>query len=418
MTVQNTSTKTRANGNGSLTAFSFNFKVFADTDLEVYIIDADGVEAIQTLNVDYTVAINAVSEGGTVTMSVAPAVGEEIFIRRILAFTQPTDIPAVGSLREEQVENEFDRLCMLVQQLKEQLDRALTLPITDSDGGLTFPAPSPGKYIKWNVAGTGFENTEGFIGPPGVDGADGQLEFDGFGHGLAADFAHDIYIEPGQCMDEDNENQLILESTIVKRIDAVWASGDGSGGLDTGTIGASACPVAMWVIGDTADVLPVDVIFTKDLANGPSMPAGYDFKRQIGSLYWTGSAWALFRVRGRGRNKRLSFSTPRAIFGGSNLASTTPFTVDCSSFVDPAVVTELRISTIATVVGDILYARPVGFGESGGVFNQVAGGGYSDAISDKPMGVFDIEINSDAEFEAWVSTGSYKLYLQSFLLSL
>jgi len=150
MTVISTLTKNRADGDGIEVNFNFVFKIFNDSDLEVYLVDTAGVETLQTLNVDYTVAIDPVNEGGTVTLTVAPTSAQDVLIKRVLPLTQPTDIPAVGTLREEQIEKELDRGRMIDQQLQEAIDRAVKQVVTSLVADLVFPAPVTGKFLHAN----------------------------------------------------------------------------------------------------------------------------------------------------------------------------------------------------------------------------------------------------------------------------
>lgn len=159
MTIQNTTRKVRSDGNGSVTAFSFPFKIFSASELEVYKVNkTTQVATLQTLTTHYTVSINTITEGGTVTFVTAPTSNEEAFIRRVLARTQLTDIPNVGSLRETQLENQFDREVMILQELEEELSRTVKLPTTSALDSIEFPEPEADKVLAWNDTEDGLEN--------------------------------------------------------------------------------------------------------------------------------------------------------------------------------------------------------------------------------------------------------------------
>ena len=66
-----------------------------------------------------------------------------------MAVTQPTDIPNVGNLQEEQLENEYDRSRMIDQQLQETLNRAVKVTI-DRTTGPDLPSPEANKAIGWD----------------------------------------------------------------------------------------------------------------------------------------------------------------------------------------------------------------------------------------------------------------------------
>lgn len=179
MAMTETTNKVRHNGTGAQVAFAFTFKIFANTDLEVYTISSAGVATLKTLTTHYTVAIDAINEGGTVTFLVAPGATEDVLIRRIIALTQPTDVPNFGSIREEQLENEMDRGRMIDQQQQEEIDRTVKISATANDAGfdgeLEDPADHPDEFVKVNSAGDGFtfDAAIGATGPQGTTGPTG-----------------------------------------------------------------------------------------------------------------------------------------------------------------------------------------------------------------------------------------------------
>lgn len=120
------------NGNGATTVFAYGFKIFADTDLQVILTDTSDVETVQTLTTHYTVSGVGDSGGGNVTMLTAPATGEKITILRNVAFTQTTDLRNQGGFYPEVHERVFDRITMMVGQLKESVDRAVQVDPSSS----------------------------------------------------------------------------------------------------------------------------------------------------------------------------------------------------------------------------------------------------------------------------------------------
>lgn len=158
MSVSNETNKVRTQGDGAQVAFSFAFKIFSKTDLEVYkVVRATDVETLMTVDVDYTVAINTVTEGGTVTFTVAPTSLQDAFIKRVLDLTQPTVIPTESNFPEKSVENELDRGRMIDIQQQEEIDRCIKQdPLSEDE--LTLPAAEADKYLGWNAAGDALEN--------------------------------------------------------------------------------------------------------------------------------------------------------------------------------------------------------------------------------------------------------------------
>lgn len=191
MTVENLTNKVREDGNGSKTAFTFSFEVFDEAELEVYkVVKATGVATLQTITTDYTVSLNTSSPGGTVTYVTAPSALQESFIKRVVPLTQETDIPNVGGIREEQIENQFDRAVMVDQQLQEQIDRCPKLPDTSTLSGLELPTPEASKYLGWNADGDELENKSA---PTNVDYT-GNISFGLDASKAASPAQGDIYL--------------------------------------------------------------------------------------------------------------------------------------------------------------------------------------------------------------------------------
>jgi hypothetical protein len=127
MTVSTTSNKVTYAGNGSTVSFSFPFRIFAASDLRVIVRSSTGVESLKTLTTDYTVGAGPWPTGGLVTMVVAPAVGEQLLIKREVSVTQLVDYITADTFPAETHEAALDKLTMIAQQLGEKIGRTLTL---------------------------------------------------------------------------------------------------------------------------------------------------------------------------------------------------------------------------------------------------------------------------------------------------
>lgn len=98
----------------------------------------------------------------------------------------------------------------------------------------------------------------------------------------ATDSANDVDIAVGSAAADTSPYALMqLNTALTKRIDANWAVGNNQGGLDTGSVSAAAT-YYIWLI-QRSDTLVVDALLSLS-ATAPTMPAGYDRKRQIGSV--------------------------------------------------------------------------------------------------------------------------------------
>lgn len=153
-------------GNGSASAFPFYFKVFQAADLLVVRLNTfNSIETTLALTTDYTVSLNADQDsnpGGTVTLVAgALATGFTLTITSDIANLQPTDITNQGGFYPEVIEDSLDRATIQIQQLQEEADRALTLPLsTPSSVSTELPPPSANEFLVWNPTATALQNVD------------------------------------------------------------------------------------------------------------------------------------------------------------------------------------------------------------------------------------------------------------------
>jgi hypothetical protein len=162
MALSSLNVPARYSANSITQNFTYPYMFLIAADLNVYVVDADGTEHLQTITTDYSVVgtydplttlYDDFSTGGSVNFVTAPASGKTVVIIRNNAETQETIIPVFP-----ETETAFDKLTMLVQYLKYQLTRAVKLsdanPTTTLD--LTLPNPMPAdSVIATNSGGTG-----------------------------------------------------------------------------------------------------------------------------------------------------------------------------------------------------------------------------------------------------------------------
>ena len=156
MTISSTLNRTSTCGDGSATAFSFPYLFLADDDLVVIlVVDSTGVETTKTISTHYTITGAGVAAGGTVTMGSAPAVGETLVIIRKEQFTQGLDLVENDPFPSDLVEQQFDTLTMLTQQLNTEVGRSIKLSDGDTSGAsTTLATPVANAFILWDAAGT------------------------------------------------------------------------------------------------------------------------------------------------------------------------------------------------------------------------------------------------------------------------
>ncbi|CAB4140207.1 hypothetical protein UFOVP669_15 [uncultured Caudovirales phage] len=166
MTISTTISRAEYAGNGVTTIFAFPYPFFADADLTVLLLRSTGVVDTLVLNTDYAVSGENTPSSGQVTLTVAPASGESLFILRQLDLTQETDYISGDPFPAESHERALDRLTLISQQLQEQIDRSLTLNETTTGVSAQLPAPEPNALIGWNTAADALQNYSGQSGAP------------------------------------------------------------------------------------------------------------------------------------------------------------------------------------------------------------------------------------------------------------
>jgi hypothetical protein len=134
-TVSSTTCRVSHSCNGSSTEFAFTFPIIETDDLVViHRVNSTGVETVLTETTNYSVAAtnNDFSSGGTVTTVSTYASGITLVLLRNTDMDQDADLEDSGVLRLETLEDEYDKLTMIVQELQEELNRCLKYPRSDS----------------------------------------------------------------------------------------------------------------------------------------------------------------------------------------------------------------------------------------------------------------------------------------------
>lgn len=92
----------------------------------------------------------------------------------------------------------------------------------------------------------------------------------------------------GNCRDTTNQRSIPRLVPMTKRLDQVWAVGNGNGGRD---VAAAPAPLDTWhchaILNDTTGV--TDWLFSKSLT-APTLPAGFTFFRRVFSVTLDGAA--------------------------------------------------------------------------------------------------------------------------------
>ena len=157
MTVQKNLVKNIYVGNGSTTQFPITFDVNTEHPeyIHVYLTNDDN---ITTETENFTV--NLTAKTVTYPKEGQPlATGKKLVIMRELPLQQLLDLINQGDFFADDIEQAFDDLTMITQQLSEKLARAMVFSVEVADFDNIIPL-APGMSFRINDAGTGLELTE------------------------------------------------------------------------------------------------------------------------------------------------------------------------------------------------------------------------------------------------------------------
>jgi hypothetical protein len=99
------------------TVFTYSFPIFNNSDLKVYIGSTE-----QTLTTDYTVSGAGTSNGGEVTLVTGATTGDIVTVYRDLPVERTTDYATGGALLAENLNDDLDKLAMMIQQVEFDLN--------------------------------------------------------------------------------------------------------------------------------------------------------------------------------------------------------------------------------------------------------------------------------------------------------
>lgn len=150
MTVSSTTSRVNYTGDGILTTYAYPFRIFANSDLVVY---------VQGLLVTaYTVTGAGNAGGGNVIFTLPPT--GLISIVRILPETQATDYVANDAFPAETHEAALDKLTMIDQQNTEAIGRSLSVALLSTQNNLVLDDLVGGKFLRVKAGATGVEMSD------------------------------------------------------------------------------------------------------------------------------------------------------------------------------------------------------------------------------------------------------------------
>ena len=136
-------------------AIPFQFLEGEESVIKVYLINADETSSLLVLNTDYTLD----SPATTVTTVVTYDATKKIKLKRVSPLEQESEY-IQGPFPVESVEEQFDRLVMISQELDNEQDKFFRKSEGSSLANLEFPAASANKLIGWNAGATALENKD------------------------------------------------------------------------------------------------------------------------------------------------------------------------------------------------------------------------------------------------------------------
>lgn len=126
MTVANTTALNQYTATSGQTVFPYTFEIFDKDDVVV-------LQNTTTLaeGTNYTVSGVGNNTGGNITLLVGATAGDTITVYREMPLQRTTDYQTSGDFLAQEVNDDFDRLWLAVQQNSTSFDRAIRKPVTD-----------------------------------------------------------------------------------------------------------------------------------------------------------------------------------------------------------------------------------------------------------------------------------------------
>lgn len=124
------------------TLVDFDFLTYDADDIRaVHVSVATGVRTALQTGVDFTVSGVGQENGGTITlMGGAPVtvIGDEVVVYRENIIQRLFDYQKLGDFRAETVNRELDTVFMIMQELRRDIDAAITVPVGDTPPDIDF----------------------------------------------------------------------------------------------------------------------------------------------------------------------------------------------------------------------------------------------------------------------------------------
>ena len=160
MTIASIKSTDSFEGNGSTAEYQIDFMFLRDEDVEVVLRDETGAENVLEDGTDYQLTGAGEPTGGACRMTVPPATGQSLHIRRDPAIVQETDYLENDAFPAASHEAALDYLTMICQALSERLDRSICFRVSSAVTGVHLPEPDADRVLAWNATGDDLENRD------------------------------------------------------------------------------------------------------------------------------------------------------------------------------------------------------------------------------------------------------------------
>lgn len=261
------------------TRYDVPFPFFSDGDIVIYF-DQDSDNPVSSSEYSLTgkqSTVTAMGGEAYVEFNVAPESNgvTTITILRDIPVERDTDFTDSGSWTAKNINDELDRLTMMIQQIELSLDRSVTLDPTDPLDEVALPNAEAQQVLRWNDAGDALENVAvsqiGSAVFPAASTDNALVKYDG---------ADGKTFQDSQITEDDSGNvnvagDLGVAGDVTANTLSLTTVGEQAGNalLDVGDIGVGVQSYdADTLIGDISDALQAGYgVVADSLTDGASV---------------------------------------------------------------------------------------------------------------------------------------------------
>jgi hypothetical protein len=150
---------------GGETTVPFDFIIYSSSDLRVIETNTSGTRRTLTEGVDYSVPGGSVGVAGGGTINLLAGVyptgataGYKFTCLSDFPERRSTDFQQAGDLLASTVNNQFDQLTVISQQLRRDTDKSAKLPEDSTVASVTLPTPTDDRVLAWDGTDGGMQN--------------------------------------------------------------------------------------------------------------------------------------------------------------------------------------------------------------------------------------------------------------------